>query len=117
MSDKKKDDVKKKPTVSASGTLPMKADNVVLEEIKAGRASGAILPSKQVLEQFKNNVFNQAELDYLIKNGERNRKYDYAANGRVVYGVSVVDKDKKAYYAQFDIVSGKLIKMEKIEAT
>ena len=108
---------KKKPTVEAEKKLPQRPDNEVLEEIKKAFSQKYLKPSQQVMDCFSSYKFTQGDLEYLVKYGERNKKYDYEKNGRVVYGVSVVDKDQKSFYGQFDLKTGSLVALEKMDVT
>lgn len=112
----KKKVAKKIDKKEESNKLEIKPDKEVMDEIK--KAYGKHLrPSKQVMGSFTSGKFTQADLEYLIKYGDRNKKYDYVKNGRVVYGVVVTDKDQRQYYGQFDLVHGTLVTMEKIDVT
>jgi hypothetical protein len=72
---------KKEATVGGNKKLPQKSDAVVLEEIKKSYESKYLKPSRQVIEAFTKNIFTQLDMEYLIKYGERNKKYDFEKNG------------------------------------
>jgi hypothetical protein len=101
--------------IQAEKKLPQKSDNEVLEEVKMAYEKKYLKPSQQVIASFSSYKFTQLDLEYLIKYGDRNKKYDYEKKGRVIYGVSVVDKDQKSFYGQFDLKTGSLVTLEKIE--
>ena len=105
----------KKATTVSSKKLSKKPDAEVLEEIKKSYVNKYLKPSKQVMDAFTKSIFTQLDMEYLIKYGERNQKYDFEKNGRVVYGISVTDKDQKSFYGQFDLITGALVLLEKIE--
>ena len=72
---------KKEATVGGNKKLPQKSDAAVLEEIKKSYESKYLKPSRQVIEAFTKNIFTQLDMEYLIKYGERNKKYDFEKNG------------------------------------
>jgi hypothetical protein len=103
--------------IDKSTKITTKNEKQVLYEVKAALDNGNIRPSSQVMSSFASGKFTQNDLEYLVKYGKRNLKYDYLKGGRLVYGISVTDRDNRSYYAQFDLINLTLVLMEKIEVT
>lgn len=102
-----------------SGKIKTLSDNEVLEQIKKGLSEKYIKPSKQVIDRLNKGIFTQNDLEFLVKYGIRDNKYDYIKpkGNRLVYGISVTNKDQQTYYGQFDLKHNTLITMEKIDFT
>lgn len=93
------------------------SDSDVLSEIKKALEGQYIWPSGRVMDSFKNKIFTQQDLEYLVKYGDRSKKHDYIKGDRLVYGVIVTDKDQRTFYGQFDLKHKTLVTMEKIDVT